>query len=209
MTSPHYPGCLSCHDSAQSDREVTVLITDVIKCAVMSFLFIYVYFLFFIRDVSRRLQRHRSLRWRRWLWAGCCRVFTTWVKQNVWRVSTSVPISGILMPRVPPHALPLLLSGAVRASSLFPILSVGLLFLGGVCVAASEFYKSRYNVILSAGILFVSAGQKQAQIECACTQTTVFIIPLNINSGGGRIQILYWGKSTKHHCKNTEMENGA
>ncbi|XP_017296521.1 voltage-dependent calcium channel gamma-3 subunit [Kryptolebias marmoratus] len=47
---------------------------------------------------------------------------------------------------------------AVRASSLFPILSVGLLFLGGLCVAASEFYKSRHNVILSAGILFVSAG---------------------------------------------------
>uniref|UniRef100_A0AAY4CF98 Voltage-dependent calcium channel gamma-3 subunit n=1 Tax=Denticeps clupeoides TaxID=299321 RepID=A0AAY4CF98_9TELE len=47
---------------------------------------------------------------------------------------------------------------AVRASSLFPILSVGLLFGGGVCVAASEFYKSRHNVILSAGILFVSAG---------------------------------------------------
>ncbi|KAF7223499.1 voltage-dependent calcium channel gamma-3 subunit [Nothobranchius furzeri] len=47
---------------------------------------------------------------------------------------------------------------AVRASSLFPILSVGLLFLGGLCVAASEFYKSRYNVILCAGILFVSAG---------------------------------------------------
>uniref|UniRef100_A0A8C5D2T1 Voltage-dependent calcium channel gamma-3 subunit n=1 Tax=Gadus morhua TaxID=8049 RepID=A0A8C5D2T1_GADMO len=43
---------------------------------------------------------------------------------------------------------------AVRASSLFPILSVGLLFIGGVCVAASEFYKSRHNVILSAGILF-------------------------------------------------------
>ncbi|XP_014874856.1 voltage-dependent calcium channel gamma-3 subunit-like isoform X1 [Poecilia latipinna] len=47
---------------------------------------------------------------------------------------------------------------AVRASSLFPILSVGLLFLGGLCVAASEFYKSHYNVILTAGILFVSAG---------------------------------------------------
>lgn len=56
-------------------------------------------------------------------------------------------------------------SGAVRASSLFPILSVGLLFLGGVCVAASEFYKSRYNVILSAGILFVSAGQKQIHTD--------------------------------------------
>ncbi|XP_059408116.1 voltage-dependent calcium channel gamma-3 subunit-like [Carassius carassius] len=47
---------------------------------------------------------------------------------------------------------------AVRASSLFPIMSVGLLFVGGVCVAASEFYKSRHNVILSAGIFFVSAG---------------------------------------------------
>ncbi|KAL2086451.1 hypothetical protein ACEWY4_017510 [Coilia grayii] len=47
---------------------------------------------------------------------------------------------------------------AVRASSLFPILSVCLQFAGGVCVAASEFYKTRYNVILSAGILFVSAG---------------------------------------------------
>ncbi|XP_066511989.1 voltage-dependent calcium channel gamma-3 subunit [Hoplias malabaricus] len=47
---------------------------------------------------------------------------------------------------------------AVRASSLFPIMSVGLLFIGGVCVAASEFYKSRHNVILSAGIFFVSAG---------------------------------------------------
>ncbi|XP_036594197.1 voltage-dependent calcium channel gamma-3 subunit [Trichosurus vulpecula] len=47
---------------------------------------------------------------------------------------------------------------AVRASSVFPILSVGLLFFGGLCVAASEFYKSRHNVILSAGIFFVSAG---------------------------------------------------
>ncbi|XP_029433466.1 voltage-dependent calcium channel gamma-3 subunit isoform X2 [Rhinatrema bivittatum] len=47
---------------------------------------------------------------------------------------------------------------AVRASSVFPILSVGLLFLGGLCVAASEFYKSKHNVILSAGIFFVSAG---------------------------------------------------
>ncbi|KAF5891405.1 voltage-dependent calcium channel gamma-3 subunit-like, partial [Clarias magur] len=46
---------------------------------------------------------------------------------------------------------------AVRASSLFPIMSVGLLFVGGVCVAASEFYKNRQNVILSAGIFFVSA----------------------------------------------------
>ncbi|KAI4821584.1 hypothetical protein KUCAC02_007183 [Chaenocephalus aceratus] len=29
---------------------------------------------------------------------------------------------------------------------------------GGLCVAASEFYRSRHNVILSAGIFFVSAG---------------------------------------------------
>ncbi|XP_048868976.1 voltage-dependent calcium channel gamma-3 subunit-like [Brienomyrus brachyistius] len=47
---------------------------------------------------------------------------------------------------------------AVRASSIFPILSVGLLFLGGLCVAASEFYRNRHNVVLSAGIFFVSAG---------------------------------------------------
>ncbi|XP_034046535.1 voltage-dependent calcium channel gamma-3 subunit [Thalassophryne amazonica] len=47
---------------------------------------------------------------------------------------------------------------AVRATSIFPIMSVGLLFLGGLCVAASEFYRSRHNVILSAGIFFVSAG---------------------------------------------------
>uniref|UniRef100_A0A8C5PTD3 Voltage-dependent calcium channel gamma-3 subunit n=1 Tax=Leptobrachium leishanense TaxID=445787 RepID=A0A8C5PTD3_9ANUR len=50
------------------------------------------------------------------------------------------------------------LEGAVRASSIFPILSVGLLFFGGLCVAASEFYKNKHNVILSAGIFFVSAG---------------------------------------------------
>ncbi|XP_071219015.1 voltage-dependent calcium channel gamma-2 subunit-like [Salvelinus alpinus] len=37
-------------------------------------------------------------------------------------------------------------------------MSVGLLFLGGVCVAGSEFYKTQHNVMLSAGILFVSAG---------------------------------------------------
>ncbi|GCB78815.1 hypothetical protein scyTo_0017788 [Scyliorhinus torazame] len=46
----------------------------------------------------------------------------------------------------------------VRASSVFPILSVGLLFLGGVCVAAGEFYKSKHNVVLSSGIFFVAAG---------------------------------------------------
>lgn len=36
---------------------------------------------------------------------------------------------------------------------------MGLLFFGGLCVAASEFYKSKHNVILSAGIFFVSAGR--------------------------------------------------
>uniref|UniRef100_A0ABI8AAX1 Voltage-dependent calcium channel gamma-2 subunit n=1 Tax=Felis catus TaxID=9685 RepID=A0ABI8AAX1_FELCA len=50
------------------------------------------------------------------------------------------------------------LEGAVRASSIFPILSVILLFMGGLCIAASEFYKTRHNIILSAGIFFVSAG---------------------------------------------------
>ncbi|XP_062914633.1 voltage-dependent calcium channel gamma-3 subunit-like isoform X1 [Mobula hypostoma] len=50
------------------------------------------------------------------------------------------------------------LEGIVRASSLFPILSVGLLFLGGICIAASEFYKSRHDIVLSSGIFFVAAG---------------------------------------------------
>lgn len=54
--------------------------------------------------------------------------------------------------------LPLSSTGAVRASSIFPILSVILLFMGGLCIAASEFYKTRHNIILSAGIFFVSAG---------------------------------------------------
>lgn len=67
---------------------------------------------------------------------------------------------------------PLLLSaGAVRASSVFPILSVTLLFFGGLCVAASEFHRSRHNVILSAGIFFVSAGEHPAHPEIR-TDTT-------------------------------------
>ncbi|MEQ2207700.1 Voltage-dependent calcium channel gamma-2 subunit [Xenoophorus captivus] len=51
---------------------------------------------------------------------------------------------------------------AVRASSIFPILSVILLFMGGLCIAASEFYKSRHNIILSAGIFFVSADPSKS-----------------------------------------------
>ena len=31
--------------------------------------------------------------------------------------------------------------------------------MGGLCIAASEFYKTRHNIILSAGIFFVSAGK--------------------------------------------------
>ncbi|XP_012883267.1 PREDICTED: voltage-dependent calcium channel gamma-2 subunit-like [Dipodomys ordii] len=46
----------------------------------------------------------------------------------------------------------------MRALSIFPILSVILLFMGGLCIAASEFYKTQHNIILSAGIFFVSAG---------------------------------------------------
>uniref|UniRef100_A0A3Q2Z9B3 Calcium voltage-gated channel auxiliary subunit gamma 8 n=1 Tax=Hippocampus comes TaxID=109280 RepID=A0A3Q2Z9B3_HIPCM len=46
----------------------------------------------------------------------------------------------------------------VRASNIFPILSAILLLLGGVCIAASRFYRSKRNIILGAGILFVAAG---------------------------------------------------
>lgn len=79
-----------------------------------------------------------------------------------------------MTPPTAPHPPSPLSAGAVRASSLFPILSVGLLFLGGMCVAASEFYKSRYNVILTAGILFVSAGQKHTHTHTRLMCTQVF-----------------------------------
>lgn len=49
--------------------------------------------------------------------------------------------------------------GVVRASNIFPILSAILLLMGGVCIAASRFYKSKRNIILGAGILFVAAGK--------------------------------------------------
>lgn len=52
----------------------------------------------------------------------------------------------------------LLCLGVVRASNIFPILSAILLLMGGVCIAASRFYKSKRNIILGAGILFVAAG---------------------------------------------------
>uniref|UniRef100_A0A3Q2QRY1 Calcium voltage-gated channel auxiliary subunit gamma 8 n=1 Tax=Fundulus heteroclitus TaxID=8078 RepID=A0A3Q2QRY1_FUNHE len=45
----------------------------------------------------------------------------------------------------------------VRASNIFPILSAILLLMGGVCIAASRFYRSKRNIILGAGILFVAA----------------------------------------------------
>ncbi|XP_078723304.1 voltage-dependent calcium channel gamma-3 subunit-like [Lampetra fluviatilis] len=46
----------------------------------------------------------------------------------------------------------------MRSSSAFPILSVTLLLCGGLCVAGSEFYRSKHNLILGAGISFVAAG---------------------------------------------------
>ncbi|XP_067836444.1 voltage-dependent calcium channel gamma-8 subunit-like [Heptranchias perlo] len=46
----------------------------------------------------------------------------------------------------------------VRASSIFPILSAILLLVGGLCIVASRVYKSRRNIILGSGILFVAAG---------------------------------------------------
>ncbi|XP_069778998.1 voltage-dependent calcium channel gamma-8 subunit-like [Narcine bancroftii] len=46
----------------------------------------------------------------------------------------------------------------VRASSIFPILSAILLLMGGVCITTSRFYRSKMNIILGSGILFVAAG---------------------------------------------------
>lgn len=49
--------------------------------------------------------------------------------------------------------------GIVRASSVFPILSTILLLLGGLCIGAGRFYSRKNNIVLSAGILFVAAGE--------------------------------------------------
>ena len=59
-------------------------------------------------------------------------------------------------------------AGVVRASSIFPILSAILLLLGGVCVASSGFYKSKRNVILGGGILFVAAGRSRGGVAVRC-----------------------------------------
>lgn len=59
------------------------------------------------------------------------------------------------------HSGALLCAGAVRASNIFPILSAILLLMGGMCIAASRLYKSKRNIILGAGILFVAAGNPQ------------------------------------------------
>ncbi|CAM9402940.1 unnamed protein product [Lampetra planeri] len=46
----------------------------------------------------------------------------------------------------------------MRASSIFPIFSVLLLLFGGLCIAASEIYKSKLHIVLGAGISMVAAG---------------------------------------------------
>lgn len=64
--------------------------------------------------------------------------------------------------------------GIVRASSVFPILSTILLLLGGLCIGAGRFYSRKNNIVLSAGILFVAAGELSAWVPTAhCTHPGV------------------------------------
>lgn len=65
------------------------------------------------------------------------------------------------------------LSGIVRASSLFPILSTVLLMLGGVCVGVGRVYSGRNNILLSAGILFVAAGTSSKSPPSYCSSERV------------------------------------
>lgn len=72
-------------------------------------------------------------------------------------------------------------AGVVRASNIFPILSAILLLMGGVCIAASRFYKSKRNIVLGAGILFVAAGKVCALcVYMYCCRNKCPITP-NIN----------------------------
>ena len=47
--------------------------------------------------------------------------------------------------------------------------------MGGVCIAASRFYKSKRNIILGAGILFVAAGNPRFLYVrvCVCLRTSL------------------------------------
>lgn len=86
--------------------------------------------------------------------------------------------SGVRRHRHTPSAR--LFAGVVRASSIFPILSAILLLLGGVCVAASRFYKSKRNIILGAGILFVAAGIVSYSAVFLFPQITLFLLPYSV-----------------------------
>ncbi|KAB0406253.1 hypothetical protein E2I00_013589, partial [Balaenoptera physalus] len=57
----------------------------------------------------------------------------------------------------------------VRASSVFPILSTVLLLLGGLCIGAGRLHSRKNNIVLSAGILFVAAGEPSALVPAAQT----------------------------------------
>lgn len=55
----------------------------------------------------------------------------------------------------------------MRASSAFPILSAALLLLGGLCLGAGRLHSRKNNIVLSAGILFVAAGEPSALVPAA------------------------------------------
>lgn len=82
------------------------------------------------------------------------------------------------LPRLPPHP------GIVRASSVFPILSTILLLLGGLCIGAGRFYSRKNNIVLSAGILFVAAGEPPALVPTA--QSSLLAVGGKGEKGGGR-----------------------
>lgn len=70
-------------------------------------------------------------------------------------------------------------AGVVRASSIFPILSAILLLLGGVCVASSGFYKSKRNIILGGGILFVAAGETEKLRLCLPSNLPLMLLQIS------------------------------
>lgn len=80
---------------------------------------------------------------------------------TAWPRPGARPVSPPSLPRLPPRP------GIVRASSVFPILSTILLLLGGLCIGAGRFYSRKNNIVLSAGILFVAAGEPPALVPAA------------------------------------------
>ena len=89
-------------------------------------------------------------------------------------------------------------AGIVRASSVFPILSTCLLMLGGLCVGLGRVYNKTNNVLLSAGILFVAAGEREDYVVPASSQRRAIMWELGLIMSKGSLMWHLWSRIEPH-----------